>query len=60
MPAEREIGFAVEDMRVSVRPERYSSVSEIVEVGRCESARTRDSIAATGIVMSGSDWRRSR
>lgn len=58
MPADREIGFAVEDISVCVKPERYSNVSEMVEVGRWESASTRDSIAATGIVISGSDWRR--
>lgn len=47
--------MAVLLISVSLRASRYCKVSEIVEVGRCERARTRDSIAATGIVSSGSD-----
>jgi len=58
VPAEREIGLGVLEIRVVERCERYWRVSEIVEVGRCERARTSDSMAATGMVMSGSEWRR--
>ena len=58
MPAEREIGFGMLAIRVVERCERYWRVSEIVEVGRCARARTSDSMAATGMVRSGSERRR--
>lgn len=60
VPAEREMGFATERFRRWVDVARRSRVSEIVERvgGREERRRTRDSMAATGMVKSGSERRR--
>ena len=60
MPALSEMGLAVDATSCAVSRERYSRVSLIVLVGRCESASTSASIAATGIVSSVSDESRLR
>lgn len=54
------MGFATERFRRWVDVARRSRVSEIVERvgGREERRRTRDSMAATGMVKSGSERRR--
>ena len=58
MPAEREMGFRTERFNSAVAVSRRVRVSDIVEGGEWERRRTRASMAATGIVKSGSDWRR--
>ncbi len=54
MPAERAIGLTTEDLRVRVLEARRERVSEIVEGGKWERRRMRDSIAAMGGVRRGS------
>lgn len=60
MPAEREMGLGTERFSREVEVARRSRVSEMVERvgGREERRRTRDSMAAMGMVRSGSEWRR--
>ena len=60
MPAESDMGFAIASLRVVVCCERRDNVSEIVEAEELARASTRASIAATGIVISGSEARRRR
>ena len=55
MPAEREMGFGIARLRVAVEVASKSKVSEmVVGGGGWERSRMKDSIAATGIVRSGS------
>ena len=58
MPAERAMGFLIERLSKAVDVARRSRVSETVEEEDCESRSIRASIAATGIVRSGSEARR--
>src|SRR5690242_10297188 len=54
VPAERDIGFAIEAFRAAVWRSRSSSVSATVDTELCAIASTRASMAATGMVSSGS------
>lgn len=58
VPAESEIGFGVADFKASVFVFKRERVSEIVDAVLAPRASTRDSMAATGMVRSGSDARR--
>jgi len=58
VPALRAIGLGVPAFSFAVSVVRSVSVSEKVDDGCVDSARTRDSMAATGMVKSGSDRRR--
>lgn len=58
VPADKEILFGIEVLRDAVRLCTRSRVSETVVEGVLASARMSDSIAATGIVRSGSSERR--
>lgn len=53
------MGLGMAFLRMAVCFSSKSSVSEIVDDGECVRRRTRASIAAIGIVMSGSDLSRS-
>lgn len=60
VPAEREMAFEIDRFSWAVEVARRSRVSEMVERvgGSEERRRTRDSMAATGMVRSGSERRR--
>ena len=60
MPADSEMGFGTARFRVAVAVARRSRVSEmVVGGGGWERRRMKDSMAATGMVSSGSVARRS-
>jgi hypothetical protein len=59
VPAERPIGLGMAFFRWAVDCARRSRVSEIVEDGECVRSSTRASIAAMGMVRSGSERRSS-
>ena len=54
------MGFGIARLRVEVEVARRSRVSDMVLEVDWESRRTRDSMAATGMVRSGSQDRRWR
>ena len=55
VPAERPIGFAMDLLRWAVDFSSRSRVSDMVDDGECVSRRTSASMAAIGIVKSGSE-----
>lgn len=60
MPAEREMGLGMDRFRCAVDVARRSRVSETVEAWEQVRSSTRASIAATGMVRSGSEARSCR
>lgn len=60
MPADNAMGFGIDSLRCCVEVSRRSRVSDIVEEEDWERRWTRASIAAIGIVISGSSWRMFR